>query len=99
MADKKLTPQEIANIKAHADFIKSNPDRFTKDPDPATHARRMKTDSEYRSDLARAKYVKQTMKQIGTQAGHSVTDSNNFSRPVGGESGIGLGSGLPEQMK
>lgn len=35
----------------------------------------------------------------GTQAGHSVTDAKNFSRPVGGESGIGLGGGLPEQMK
>ena len=35
----------------------------------------------------------------GTQPGHSVTDAKNFSRPVGGESGIGLGGGLPEQMK
>lgn len=35
----------------------------------------------------------------GTQPGHTVTDSKNFSRPTGGASGIGLGAGLPEQMK
>ena len=71
-----------------------------------THKNLMKTDSDYRwqqqINAEKAKRVKAEAKASelkGTQPGHSVTDAKNFSRPVGGESGIGLGGGLPEQMK
>lgn len=99
---RNATPKEMENIKKHIQEVKSNPDKYAKDPD--YHASRMKNDLEYKTNQAKKAYVNKLeaeIKKQGTQANHSVTSRENFTRGVGGGiSGIGLGGGAAhEQMR
>lgn len=99
----KFTPQEIANIKAHAKYIADNPAQFEKDPE--SHARRMRDDLDYKNNQSRKRITNALMKQVaaqeaqGTQPNHHVTSGKNYSRTVGGMGGGNMPDEFLGQIK